>query len=159
MVLDVGARVGIIAQVATLQASTPNRLRRYEGAAHAERCSRPTAPPSCPDGTVSSYNELSTWAFIWLACLWLACLWRFDDGGVYRVLGDLSGGGEITEPHVESKLPLSSLKHARKKGNEATGGPPVRWFVIKTENTQPPRTEIARGSARQYIYTATALYL
>ena len=30
------------------QASTPNRLRRYEGAAHAERCSRPTAPPSYP---------------------------------------------------------------------------------------------------------------
>ena len=31
------------------------------------------------------------------------------------MLGGLSGGGEIT--HVESKLPLSSLKHARKKGN------------------------------------------
>ena len=26
------------------QVWTPNRLRRYEGAAHAERCSRPTAP-------------------------------------------------------------------------------------------------------------------
>jgi len=57
---------------------------------------------------------------------------RQDDGGVYRVLGGLSGGGEITggRPQVESKLPLSSLKHTRKKGN-ATGGPPVRWFVVK----------------------------
>ena len=59
------------------QASTPNRLRRYEGAAHAERCSRTTgaAPPSYPDG------ELSTWAFTWLACItWLLCLWRLVDG-------------------------------------------------------------------------------
>jgi hypothetical protein len=37
-----------------------------------------------------------------------------------------------------------------------------RVFVLvevrKTENTQPPRTENARGGARQYIYAATALY-
>ena len=59
------------------QVWTPNRLRRYEGAAHAERCSRTTgaAPPSYPDG------ELSTWAFTWLACItWLLCLWRRVDG-------------------------------------------------------------------------------
>ena len=59
------------------QVWTPNRLRRYEGAAHAERCSRTTgaAPPSYPDG------ELSTWAFTWLACItWLLCLWRLVDG-------------------------------------------------------------------------------
>ena len=36
------------------------------------------------------------------------------------MLGGLSGGGEIT--HVESKLPLSSLKHARKKGKKGNGG-------------------------------------
>ena len=59
---------------------------------------------------------------------------RQDDGGVFRVLGGLSGGGEITENrtcHVERPqitLPLTSerflaLKHARKKGR--TGGPPV----------------------------------
>ena len=36
--------------------------------------------------------------------------------GVVYVTRD-TGGGAITEPHVESKLPLSSLKHARKKGN------------------------------------------
>jgi hypothetical protein len=40
------------------QASTPNRLRRYEGAAHAERCSRPTAPPSCPDGKLLMSSQL-----------------------------------------------------------------------------------------------------
>ena len=56
------------------QASTPNRLRRYEGAAHAERCSRPIVP----------HGELSTWAFIWLACLWLACLWRLVDGSTHQ---------------------------------------------------------------------------
>ena len=74
-------------------------------------------------------------------------------------------GGEITEPHVESKLPLSSLKHARKKGNEATGGPPVRWFVIKTENTQPRRGRKSPAAAldntsmpqQRYTYSATAL--
>ena len=36
------------------QVWTPNRLRRYEGAAHAERCSRPIVP----------HGELSIWAFI-----------------------------------------------------------------------------------------------
>jgi hypothetical protein len=56
------------------QASTPNRLRRYEAAAHAERCSRPIVP----------HGELSTWAFIWLACLWLACLWRLVDGWTHQ---------------------------------------------------------------------------
>ena len=36
----------------------------------------------------------------------------------------------------------------------------VRFIVEvrKTENAQPPRTENARGGARQYIYAATALY-
>ena len=42
-----------------LQVWTPNRLRRYEGAAHAERCSRPATwqltTTKAPDG------ELSTW--------------------------------------------------------------------------------------------------
>ena len=56
------------------QVWTPNRLRRYEGAAHAERCSRPIVP----------HGELSTWAFIWLACLWLACLWRLVDGSTHQ---------------------------------------------------------------------------
>ena len=41
------------------QVWTPNRLRRYEGAAHAERCSRPATwqltTTKAPDG------ELSTW--------------------------------------------------------------------------------------------------
>jgi hypothetical protein len=31
--------------------------------------------------------------------------------------------GQLLKPHVESKLPLSSLKHARKKGNG--GGHPL----------------------------------
>ena len=60
------------------QVWTPNRLRRYEGAAHAERCSRPAkpvppAPPSNPDG------ELSTRAFTGLACIALLCVWRQVD--------------------------------------------------------------------------------
>ena len=30
--------------------------------------------------------------------------------------------GQLLKPHVESKLPLSSLKHARKKGKKGNGG-------------------------------------
>ena len=56
------------------QASTPNRLRRYEGAAHAERCSRPIVPHSYPDGV-----ELSTWARL--------SAWHASPG--YDACGDL----------------------------------------------------------------------
>ena len=47
MVLDVGARLGVIAQVAAGMDSKPPATL-YEGAAHAERGSRPTAPPPIP---------------------------------------------------------------------------------------------------------------
>jgi hypothetical protein len=60
MVLDVGARLGVtLHRVATGMDSKPPATL-YEGAAHAERGSRPTAPP--PIRTMSSQlGRLSGW--------------------------------------------------------------------------------------------------
>ena len=62
------------------QVWTPNRLRRYEGAAHAERCSRPATWQLTT--TKALDGELSTWLFTVLVhaspyfVLGLYCVWR-----------------------------------------------------------------------------------
>ena len=62
------------------QVWTPNRLRRYEGAAHAERCSRPATWQLTT--TKALDGELSTWLVTVLVhaspyfVLGLCCVWR-----------------------------------------------------------------------------------
>jgi hypothetical protein len=62
-VLDVASWAPVLGSLHRWQQVwTPNRLRHYEGAAHAERCSRPSAiPPSYPDGELSTCGRLSGW--------------------------------------------------------------------------------------------------
>ena len=96
---------GLLAQVQ--QVWTPNLLRRYEGAAHAERCSRPatwqltTTKALDGDLDVAGYGAG-------------ACIALLRTGAVL---------------HVASLLDISFL-YIELMRDSLVGGPPARWFVI-----------------------------